>query len=157
MKKIYKNAKKRKGVTLIEVIVTMVIIGIILGIAVPNYSSYTNKAMEASRDQTASRIMATVKDSALYARSNGGNLDIDLINRNLVDVKVAWTEDTVYNASDKNRVFRAEAAPNEASDTWGVSIDWKIDSFRTSIQVVAPDGTTKSKWEENWPPAADTP
>lgn len=149
MKGTGKTMKKRKGVTLIELIVTMVIIGILLGIAVPNYVAYTDKAMAASKEQTAERIMATVKDAALYARSNGGEFDLDLINRNLADVKVAWDECP----ESTNRIFKATEKHNEATDTWGVSIYWDIDDFRTSIKIVAPDDDTPddTPWKENWP------
>lgn len=145
MKKIYEIMKKRKGVTLVELVITMGIIGILLTIAVPNYVAYTNKVMEESQNQTANRIIAAVKDASLYARNNGGEFDLDRINRGLVDVKIDWTPA----ATNNYKTFVAEANPSEP-DTWGVSIDWTADDFKTKIKVFAPDGTTKLDWEENW-------
>lgn len=151
MKKICGIMKKRKGVTLIELMATIAIIGILLAIAVPNYVEYTNKAMAASKDQTAARIMASVKDAALYARSNGGDFDLDRINRSLGDVKFTW--DKCPESTDK--IFKATEKHDEATNTWGVSIYWNIDDFKTSIKIVAPDGEAKSGWQENWTTSLD--
>ena len=48
---------KNKGFSLIEILVTIAIIGILAGIAIPNYTKYQNKARDNVLETTAQQIL----------------------------------------------------------------------------------------------------
>ncbi|WP_053957096.1 type II secretion system protein [Inediibacterium massiliense] len=52
-----KKLKNKKGVTLVELIVVIAVIGILAGIAVPKFSGFTDKAKKATDDQ----LIAVIK------------------------------------------------------------------------------------------------
>lgn len=64
---------KRKGFTLVELIVVMAIIGILAGIAIPNYTQYVKKAKDAALNANATIIYEAIYvDYINYISKNSG-------------------------------------------------------------------------------------
>lgn len=109
--------KKMKGFTLIELMVTVAIIGILTAIAMPMYGDYLTKA---SRSDCASALekMAT-KQEELVLRMNGGNYTTDVTNIGGSDTANGYYTVSVASADDKGFVLQCTAAsPSpQANDT----------------------------------------
>lgn len=99
---------KKKGFTLVELIVVIAIIAIIAAVAVPTTISYVNKAKISTADQEATELMNTLNtamtDLALNAPSGGvttGELE-DLLDSVMPDVE--HVKSVVVNASTPTAV-----------------------------------------------------
>jgi len=75
--------KKRKAVTLLELVVTVVILGILVGIAVPVYTKAITRAKVKEAERGLIAIYAAQKNYKLKYGGYYGNLDVNLINSNL--------------------------------------------------------------------------
>ena len=76
---ILKDKNKRKGFTLIEVLVVIAIIGILAAIAIPQFASYRKKAQN-SAAQTALRNLATSEENYYVAHNAYTGSTADLSN-----------------------------------------------------------------------------
>lgn len=63
--------KNKKGFTLVEVIVVLVILAILMAIAIPSFMGYINKAKEREKDLTARNVFLAVSTvAAEYLQGN---------------------------------------------------------------------------------------
>jgi type IV pilus assembly protein PilA len=89
------NKKKRKGFTLIELIVVIAIIGILALIAVPKFSAFRDSAENSANKATASTIY---KSAQVYFAENGNLTDFDaenFIDKSDYDTSLLTTGPTV--------------------------------------------------------------
>lgn len=73
-----RNAKKRKGFTLIELIVVIVILGILAAIAIPRFMSQTDNAKNSAGEATARTLNSAVALYMVDEAANDAKADPDL-------------------------------------------------------------------------------
>ncbi len=106
-----KILKNRKGFTLVEVIVVLVILGILLAIAIPNVTAYIKKANDKSDQLTARNIYlaAVTAASEYYGEHKAAptkQADIDPEVRNLAGLDADTTYTITFNSgTDGERII----------------------------------------------------
>ncbi len=74
---------KRKGFTLIEMVIVIAILGILIAIAVPRFAGFRDRAQDSADKATAATIG---KAAELYYATEGGKLyTADLVKENLIE------------------------------------------------------------------------
>lgn len=102
MKKNFKNLKKnKKGFTLIEIIVVLVIMGILLAIAVPSVLGYVNKAREQQFLSDGRAAFLGAQSIAVRERANNTPREniIDLLDVEGINDEINADADIVEQAS----------------------------------------------------------
>ncbi len=64
-----RQTRTQTGFTLIELVVTVMIIAILSAIAIPNYASYVSKSKAASGQQAIAAVMSTLEQTYLDTRA----------------------------------------------------------------------------------------
>lgn len=125
--------KKKKGFTLIELVVVLVIIGILSIIAVPMYRGYVGRAMAA---EGRALLGAVASSEKIYYAEHGGYWNVSLTNHDLeLDVDASLNtyfreyQVTVTNpdANGNNQGFLAETDGDTTSGANGILIDFDQD------------------------------
>ena len=125
-----KNAKKRSGFTLLELLIVVVIIGILASFAVPQFNKAMKKARSAEAVQT---VGAYLNAEWVYRQENGGG-SFTTTNANLL-VNEPSTKFT-YTITTGNNKATVTAAGN-ATDTTGITITGTINS--TGVKTLTSD------------------
>lgn len=109
--------KAMKGFTLIEVMITVAIIGILASIAVPMYNQYLSKTYRSDAYSALER-MAT-KQEELMLRKNGGGYETTVTNIGGPDTKNGYYKLSVISATDSGFSLQADAvlAGPQGNDT----------------------------------------
>jgi len=69
-----RNANKQQGLTLIELVVTVAIIGILAAIAIPSYQSYTIKSKRAGGKTTIQQVRGLLEQYYINNKTYTGDL-----------------------------------------------------------------------------------
>ena len=101
---------KRKGFTLIEMVIVIAILGILIAIAVPRFAGFRGRAQDSADKATAATIG---KAAELYYATEGVQLDTpeELVEENLIepgdyDFTIDWTDGyaKVFKGEGKDKV-----------------------------------------------------
>lgn len=121
------NAKKKKGFTLVEVIIVLVIIAILAAVLIPSLTGYIDKANEKAAITKARNFVMAAQTLASEAYGEG---------------KVATLDD-----DGGAKFIAATFALSEVSNT-GVTVDVTMTSKGKVTDVVFADGTYKVVYDE---------
>lgn len=129
---------KKKGFTLVELIVVIAIIAIIAAVAVPTTISYVNKAKISTADQEATELMNTLNtamtDLALNAPSSGiTTTDLEELLDSVMP-EVEHVKSVVVNANDldavKITVITGVDAPDDDTAYSDASLGGKVGAVK---------------------------
>jgi len=87
-----RNLAKQTGFTLIELIVTIAIIGILAGLAVPAYDRYTRNTTRAAAKTTLERVRALAESYYLNNKAYTSNLTNLGFNANPIEIEKSGEE-----------------------------------------------------------------
>ena len=114
----------KKGFTLIEVIVVMIIIAILAGLVYPNYTKLVNKAKQREAENIL-RAIYTAQD--LYILSSQNSEYADSINDLDIQIPADSRYSYLLSLSADRKSFLVEATANldsdNAVDTWTINQD----------------------------------
>lgn len=97
MKKIKNSNKKRKGFSLVELMIVLAIMAVLIGIAMPNMTSLLGTANTTANDATAEAIKTGVigwEIKSKRAMNNNDATDYEEINKFLMEMEVGNDEPT---------------------------------------------------------------
>ena len=103
--------RNKRGFTLLEVLIVIVILGVIAGLAVPVYTAQVEK----SRSQEAIQCLATVRDSIMryFSQNNSyAGATLTTIDYNPNTVTGGQTINFTYSLAVANPLFTASAVRN---------------------------------------------
>lgn len=131
MKRLMQN---RKGFTLIEIIVVVVVLAVLMAVAVPSVLKYVNEADDAKYMAEARSIYSVMKIDLAKAvvKSPGGTLDNNAIDAVLEKCKISGTLSVVGVQIDKTEIS-VDNLPNKYYIWFGQVIGEEIVSDRYAI------------------------
>jgi len=117
--------KEEKGLTLIELLIVIVIVGILAAVAIPTYTGYMQRARRADAKNALEQVRAAQEmwraEKGSYAIDGGGNT-AETILRNTMGAPAAQVGDYTWAFTAKAAAaFTAQATPNtarQAGDGW---------------------------------------
>ena len=110
LKKLRDRAANKKGFTLVELIVVIVIILVMSAILIPNVLKYTRQASEANTKQTAASILTEVQVQVADANISGETIDNYVIGGASVSKVKDITIDSKGDSNSKKAQFKVDEA-----------------------------------------------
>ncbi|RSK28022.1 type II secretion system protein [Bacillus sp. HMF5848] len=136
LKKLTKNLKNQRGLTLIELLAVVVILGIISAIAVPSIGGIINKT---KNDATVAEAVQIINAAKLHTASNPTKVDLDHtdLGQYLDNIKDTGLDYTV-------KIVKEDSSGN-AIDPWEYRLDNhdSISIVKDAISTITTDYVTE--------------
>ena len=124
MSKYLNSMKAQKGFTLIELLIIFTIIGILVSIAVPQFTAYEEKAYDSQAKATLNNLYLACK--AFWA-DNSGTETCDL--ETVADIDYGFSQDSMINLKIRNGSesgFASEAQHKSSSKSYSIDSQGNI-------------------------------
>ncbi len=137
----FKNKKKSKGFSLVELIIILAILGILMAIAVPMYGKYVSKGKSTSAQATANNINSAVVRT-LFEKNGDATFDINSSTQEFQDIlklsnlESAETLEFKYYNAETNADLPNKTNFTQKENTWVVYVPQANNTFAFEEDVV---------------------